>query len=428
MNKKAVLIIIVLILMSISITGCNKGNGNEFIGNWVSDKNKTDIATISRNGNSFFWEDKDGKFPATYKDGILTIHTGLGDIFASINNKTGKIELSIMGKQGYTYSRTTDTGNSVNTSTQNTGQTNKTALNIWSNATRKFGKELNGEVNQIAFSPDGKTFATGAFDLMTWDVVTGKKILDPEGGYLSLAYSLDGKMLASLCSSSKISGLFIKIWDAVTGQEIRTISGIPSMLSGSIAISPDGKKVAVSGQLSYPNYEIKFWDIESGKAINSWKLENGGSIVFSPDGKILALISTFNVTFFDVSSGNEIKKINGPSNYITSVAFSSDWKTLALGGHAGRIGLYDLASGKELKVMQVAERECRIDVLAYYPDGSALIFGGCSRDVNLLDLASGQSKNVFNTKYATSAAAVSPDGKCIAAGDKYGYLEVWAVP
>ncbi|MFX4261220.1 hypothetical protein ACOBQJ_03350 [Pelotomaculum propionicicum] len=102
MPKKAVLFVAVLILMSISIMGCAKGN--EFVGKWVNDKDKNDVATITSNGDSYYWEDKDGKFPSTYKDGFLAIHTGIGDVYASINN-TGKMEHTVMGKKAGTYSK-----------------------------------------------------------------------------------------------------------------------------------------------------------------------------------------------------------------------------------------------------------------------------------------------------------------------------------
>jgi WD40 repeat protein len=60
----------------------------------------------------------------------------------------------------------------------------------------------NGELSQIAFSPDGKSLATGGDDTVvtTWDVDSGKPVRifrGHRGRILSLAFSPDGKRLAS---------------------------------------------------------------------------------------------------------------------------------------------------------------------------------------------------------------------------------------
>ena len=67
----------------------------------------------------------------------------------------------------------------------------------------------NDWINAVAFSPDKSTIATGGDDniVKLWDVSTGKKITainNHSGRILALAYSKDGKYLASSASDKKI--------------------------------------------------------------------------------------------------------------------------------------------------------------------------------------------------------------------------------
>ncbi len=67
----------------------------------------------------------------------------------------------------------------------------------------------NDWINAVAFSPDKSTIATGGDDniVKLWDVSTGKKITainNHSGRILALAYSKDGKYLASSAADKKI--------------------------------------------------------------------------------------------------------------------------------------------------------------------------------------------------------------------------------
>src|SRR6476661_7940299 len=85
--------------------------------------------------------------------------------------------------------------------------------------------EQQRSVWSVAFSPDGKTLATGSFDqtIELWDMATGKSI-DRLTGHknwvLRIAFSPDGKTLASASSDKTI-----KLWDVATGKLIHTLTG-----------------------------------------------------------------------------------------------------------------------------------------------------------------------------------------------------------
>src|SRR5262245_5700194 len=73
-------------------------------------------------------------------------------------------------------------------------------------------------VNSVAFSPDGKTLASGSIDetIKLWEVATGKELATLMGhtdSVLSVVFSPDGKTLASGSRDRTI-----KLWDVATGK------------------------------------------------------------------------------------------------------------------------------------------------------------------------------------------------------------------
>ena len=98
-----------------------------------------------------------------------------------------------------------------------------------------------GTVTAVAFSPDGKRGISASYDtpLIVWDIDSGKELL-----------SIDGQAKYGRCLNVRPDGKFIvsggrspddriKLSDAVTGNEIRTINATASCL----ALSPDGKRI-----------------------------------------------------------------------------------------------------------------------------------------------------------------------------------------
>jgi WD40 repeat protein len=182
-------------------------------------------------------------------------------------------------------------------------------------------KNLTGAVWAVAYSPDGSLLAHGGGwagfgpvgaggHLKLWDVATKKEArhMKHDGAVMSLAFSADGKTIASGTYEvvAKAHVGVVKLWKVENGELLRTIKGYKGEIYA-VALSPDGKLVVWAGYDSI----VKVSDTSSGKEINVLKLTESDSVrslAFSPDGNTLAVASAGGFHLWDVAAIKGEKK------------------------------------------------------------------------------------------------------------------------
>ncbi len=167
------------------------------------------------------------------------------------------------------------------------------------------GKELRTYDNHehivwsVDFSPDGRTIASVGADqkIRVWEAGTGRDLWNvasdtPPNGILLhrvAAFSPDGRLLAGCVAFGPNPTRCIKLWDAATGREVRTL-GNPGGQVTSLAFSPDGTRLATAGE----NRTVQLWDVQTGQAVFELRGHIAAviSVAFSRDGTKLASGST----------------------------------------------------------------------------------------------------------------------------------------
>ncbi|MEI6043349.1 MAG: hypothetical protein WCS37_03045 [Chloroflexota bacterium] len=279
-------------------------------------------------------------------------------------------------------------------------------------------------VQAVAYSPDGKTLASGSSDntVKLWEVATSKELVtfkDHSSWVTSVAFSPDGKTLASGSADSTV-----KIWSVITDKELATLKGHTGGIEA-VAFSPDGKTLASGSS----DNTVKIWNVTNGNEISTLKghLSWVTSVAFSPDGKTLASASAdATVKIWNVTNGNEISTLKGHSSWVTSVAFSPDGKTLASGSDDKSVKIWDLVNNKELATLKGHDSWVR--TIAFSPDGKTLASGSDDKSVKIWEIASGKELTILkgHSSWVTSVA-YSPDGKTIATGSDDNTIKVWEI-
>ncbi|MFF4161509.1 trypsin-like peptidase domain-containing protein [Streptomyces sp. NPDC001678] len=297
-------------------------------------------------------------------------------------------------------------------------------VRLWDTATGKVRKTLKGHtdiVSSVAFGPDGRTLATGGVDgsVRLWDVPGGRlrsSLAGPAGAVESVAFSRDGRTLAT----GSLDGA-VRLWD-VPGAKVRRVLTGHTDTVRSVAFSADGKTLATGST----DKSVLIWNTSSGEIQRKIDpIHAVRTVAFSPDGKNLATgEDDGSARLWDTSSGDSRETITANTGRVRSVAFSPDGRTLAIGGGDETVRLWNIPE-REFSGTLTGHRDTVLSV-AFSPDGRSLASGGTDKTVRLWNIAGGGARNTLTGPTGTvSAVAFSPDGRTLAMGSEDRTVRLW---
>lgn len=183
------------------------------------------------------------------------------------------------------------------------------------------------------------------------------KLLDGHLGLQCVAFSPDGKSLASGAGDNKV-----KLWNVDNGKLLRTLATYPTdsfIGVRSVAFNHKGDLLATAGKT------IQIWNVTDGSEVHRFD-GIGNSVAFSPNGDLLAAAIENHVLVWQVASGTQLLELQGHTDKIDRVVFTPNGQTLATVSQDQTIKLWRSADGRLLATIVVTGKN---DWLVVTPDG-----------------------------------------------------------
>ena len=234
-------------------------------------------------------------------------------------------------------------------------------------------------------------------------------------GVRSVAFSSEG----TLASGSRDGTA--RLWNIETRrQEARLQQGSHDARVSSVAFSPEGNILAAVST------STGLWDVVTKRRIANFR--GGGhpySAAFSPDGTLALGLWNGEIELWNLETQRQIAVLKGHSAWVRTVAFSQDGILLASGSNDGIIRLWGVAARDQIATLKGHIHG--VGSVSFSPDGALIASGSEDGTVKLWEVATRQNiATLEGHTHWVNAVCFLPDGALVS-GDARGTILLWNV-
>jgi WD40 repeat protein len=198
-----------------------------------------------------------------------------------------------------------------------------------------------------------------------------------------------------------------------------------------LSFSPDGQRIAAAGY-----HEITLWKLADGALAGRLQglSERIYGIAYSSDAKWLAVASgdpgQYGLARLfaadSAGAGKPVRELAEGQDVVFAAALSADGKRLATAGADRVVRVFETESGKQMT--QIEDHADWIFDLAFSPDGKRLATASRDKTSKVFDIEKKESLVTF-TGHGQPVYTVSftPDGKAVASGGEDNMIRIWTV-
>ncbi|KAG8724229.1 hypothetical protein FRC09_020733 [Ceratobasidium sp. 395] len=305
---------------------------------------------------------------------------------------------------------------------------------VWDLETGQTIFELRGHsywVDSVAFSPDGRWITSADLTLRIWDAQTGRLVLEPLHSHpetaCCLAFSPDShRMVLGFMDST------IRICDTKTGGILLEPLRGHSSWVGSVAFSTDGRRIASGSD----DKTVRIWDAQTGDPITQ-PLDNHADrvtcVAFCPNGRVVSGSWDKTIRIWEVvdegkaGSFNQPNASKGHSDWVLSVAFSSDGRSVVSGSEDGTVRVWDAETGESVGEPLKGHMD-KVTAVAISSNGRWIVSGSWDQTVRIWDVATGNATLELQGHSSwVSSVTFSPDCRLVVSGSDDKTVRIWNV-